>query len=73
MWNVSKYPGSVEEGTKLWFGRHQGETVEDVLVTDPTYLDWCLDEVEGFAEKVGEDLQSTIREAAASARTHEDW
>lgn len=73
MWNVSKHLGSVEESTKLWFGKHQGETVEDVLVTDPTYLDWCLDEVEGFAEKVGEDLQSTMREAAVSARTHEDW
>ena len=33
---------------ELPFGKHKGELVEDVVYLDPEYLDWCVENVEGF-------------------------
>lgn len=30
------------------FGKHKGETLDEVIVDDPGYVDWCLSEVDGF-------------------------
>ena len=32
----------------LDFGKHQSKTIEDVIEDDPLYIDWCMQEVEGF-------------------------
>jgi hypothetical protein len=32
----------------LWFGKHQGRTIEDVLDDDPRYLMWACENVDGF-------------------------
>lgn len=46
------------------FGKHKGDKLEDMLESDPGYLDWCLDNVDWFAEKCVEGLVDEIREAA---------
>lgn len=30
--------------TMLTFGKYAGETVEEILVVDPHYIKWCIDE-----------------------------
>ncbi len=30
------------------FGIHKGETVAEVIEDDPSYIEWCLDDVDGF-------------------------
>ncbi len=30
------------------FGKHNGEMFGDVIVDHPTYVAWCLDEIDGF-------------------------
>lgn len=32
----------------LNFGKHRGRTIEHVCRTDPTYLEWCLDNINDF-------------------------
>lgn len=32
----------------LAFGKHQGKTVAFVSETDPMYLEWCLNNIDGF-------------------------
>lgn len=32
----------------LRFGKHQGETILEVLKSTPDYLWWCIDNVDGF-------------------------
>lgn len=32
----------------LEFGKHKGETVEDVLKYDPSYLVWCIENLKWF-------------------------
>jgi len=32
----------------LTFGKHSGEALDEVIVEDPEYIAWCVDEVEGF-------------------------
>lgn len=55
-------------GSKLNFGKYKGETVELVLRLDPTYLDWCLDNVDGFAERMDDELMDDVRLAADEER-----
>jgi hypothetical protein len=35
-------------GSFLNFGKHKGETIESLIKSDPAYLVWCYDNVEGF-------------------------
>lgn len=30
------------------FGKHKGETIKSVIVGEPWYVRWCIDNVEGF-------------------------
>lgn len=34
--------------TMFNFGAHIGETVEYVIDTQPSYIEWCLDEIKNF-------------------------
>lgn len=33
---------------KMIFGKYKGETLEEVILFDPTYIEWALDEVNDF-------------------------
>lgn len=49
----------------FWFGQHHGQTIEHVVATDPTYLEWALAHLR--------DLPPAFRdamEAALKARGH---
>ena len=36
-------------GDEINFGtRHKGELIDDVMVEDPSYLVWCLDNISWF-------------------------
>lgn len=54
----------ITPATTLDFGKHKGSTVRKVLQDDPCYLEWCLDNVTGFAERMDTKLQSAIRACA---------
>ncbi len=30
------------------FGKYKGETLEEVILFDPTYIEWALDEINDF-------------------------
>lgn len=32
----------------LRFGKHRGETIKEIISDDVTYIEWALDEVDGF-------------------------
>lgn len=40
------YPASLYD--RFDFGKHRGETVQEVIDTDSSYIDWCIEEVDGF-------------------------
>lgn len=48
--------------TPLGFGKYKGQPVEDVLADDPSYLLWCLENVESFS--VDQALEDEIVRAA---------
>ena len=33
---------------KITFGKHKGETLEEVILSNPTYIEWALDEIDSF-------------------------
>jgi hypothetical protein len=33
---------------RLSFGKHKGEQLIDVIVGDPHYLTWCIENIDGF-------------------------
>ena len=33
---------------KFNFGKHKGETIQEVIEDEITYLEWCMDAVDGF-------------------------
>lgn len=33
---------------KITFGKHKGLTIKEIIEDDPSYLEWALDEVDGF-------------------------
>lgn len=47
--------------TKLNFGKFKGRTVEEVLLAEPSYLLWLLENVERF--EVDKALQDAIMRA----------
>ena len=34
--------------TKLPFGKYKNSTIFEVLTEEPTYIKWCLENIEGF-------------------------
>ena len=49
---------------KLMFGKHRGETIEEVLKSDLTYIEWALEEIEWFGldEEAGDMLDAYMRD-----------
>ena len=52
----------------LDFGKHQGETIEDVSTYDVQYLIWCLDNVKFF--KVSESDKRVLHRLNEESITH---
>lgn len=48
--------------TILKFGKHKGKTVEQVLNNDPTYIRWCLKNVD-FFEMSKVDIETALESA----------
>ena len=48
------YPATLN--TVFNFGKHKGNTVESVIVDDPSYINWCLENVDKFS--LDEDCQT---------------
>lgn len=42
------------------FGKHEGETLEEIYVDDKRYLDWCLDNIED--EQIIEAIEQCFEE-----------
>ena len=36
-------------GDKLPFGKHKGQTIRQILQSDPSYLLWCVEKLDRFA------------------------
>lgn len=47
----------------LKFGKYRGEKLGEVMDTDPKYLEWCLENVDWFAE-AADEIADEIRDAA---------
>lgn len=45
--------------SELRFGKHEGETVEAVLATDPGWIRWAIENIRGFA--VDADVEEELR------------
>jgi len=50
-------------GDTLTFGKHKNEDIDEVIVDDPTYVEWCLDEIDGFEldEELVQLLATSLR------------
>jgi hypothetical protein len=48
--------------SRLPFGKHKGETIEEILDNDPNYLDWAVGYIDGFtlAEDVLKELYKIL-------------
>ena len=46
---------------RLDFGKHEGEYVQDIITKDPSYLDYCLENIPGF--KLTEEVEKAYEEA----------
>ncbi len=46
--------------SKLNFGKHKGKTIDEVLEEDPTYIRWCLENIDWF--KLSEEDEKEVSE-----------
>jgi hypothetical protein len=60
--NGNKY--TYNKDTKLKFGKHKGQTLSSVILSDPAWVDWALRNVDYFAISVGasEDLDKAMEQ-----------
>lgn len=33
---------------KIWFGKHKGKRIVDLIIENPKYIDWCMQNIERF-------------------------
>lgn len=47
----------------LSFGKYKGVMLDEVIVEHPTYVTWCLDEIDGFEldEEAMQLLEASLR------------
>lgn len=57
-------PSTLTKYSILWFGRYKGSFIGTVLSRDPEYLEWCCENIDGFAERLEEGLEEEIRDSA---------
>ncbi len=43
-----KKPTTFNLNSKFTFGKYKGKEVEPIIVQDPTYVKWCINNVEFF-------------------------
>lgn len=55
---------ALSAGSALDFGKYKGSIIERILELDPQYLWWCIENVEGFSERLEDGLEGRIAEAA---------
>ena len=67
MWKNSR--ALLGRRSKLGFGKHKGEAIDDLIDSDPQYLEWCCDEVVGFSERLEDGIEEDIRDAAEEWRS----
>jgi hypothetical protein len=59
-----KHPKTYQLAETLTFGKYSGLTIEMIILTDPDYINWCMDKVPGFrlSDPSKQLLNQTIRE-----------
>lgn len=60
MLKKSKKPKSfnVTQNTVLWFGKYKGRKVKDIIVIDPSYMTWCMNNIKNI--KFNREIKSRI-------------
>ena len=60
---------------KLNFGKHKGKTIDEILHEDPTYIRWCLENIDWF--KLSEEDEKTVQILSEyrdrEMEDYEDW
>lgn len=66
------YPATISD--TFDFGKHKGKTVEEVIDEEPTYIEWCIDNVTGFelSDKTFEYYQRGLEDYEEN-RNDPDW
>lgn len=47
--NFNVQPSPLALSDKINFGKHKGQTIQELIDEHPTYLEWAVDEIERFA------------------------
>lgn len=50
----------IDDSGRLNFGKHCGEDIENVAQDDPSYLEWCLREMEDLSEEDREVIRTSL-------------
>ena len=45
---------------KIKFGKYKGEAISTIMVNEPSYLDWCCKNIEGF--KLNPEMECQLKE-----------
>lgn len=45
------------ENSKLTFGKYKGKTIKLVLAKEPSYIVWCIENRENFANRIDTNLE----------------
>ena len=60
---------------KLNFGKHKGKTINQILEEEPTYIRWCLENIDWF--KLSEEDEKTVQILSEyqdrEMEDYEDW
>ena len=41
-------PKTYERGDRLRFGKYKDEFIEDVIIEEPEYIQWCVENLDNF-------------------------
>lgn len=52
----------IEMYSKLNFGKYKNQKVQDILIKNPTYLKWALDNVKPFSRDLSPNVKLLIEE-----------
>lgn len=56
------------------FGKYNGNKLSDVLIDDPKYIEWLLDnEVVEFTEEILEKVHTELTSTLYNERLYPDW
>lgn len=64
----------VTEETILWFGKHKGLTIQQVLDKSASYLGWCLEkDIFTVSEELEQKIDEAVMEEAYENMTEDYW